>query len=326
MAKFVIGFTLLVVIGVGFVWAFGQTWYPSSRDTTAVRFVIEPDQSASLIAANLSKHKLIPSKGVFLIYALLSGDASRFKPGAYSLSASLSVRQIVSSLAHGPSDVSVVFYPGMTIREMDAHLAKDGIINEGDLEKENIADLAGDYSFLDGETSLEGYLLPDTYYVAPHAGVGAIIRAMLDNFQKKIEPMIASRDDARRDVIIASLIEKEVKKEEDKPLVASVIYNRLKLGMPLQIDAAVRYGACDGVFAGCSIGRDDFKIDTPYNTYLHTGLPPTPISNPSISSIRAALSPASTDYLYYLSDSSGNTYFSSTLDEHNDLRAKYLKL
>ena len=324
MTKFIIGFTLLVVVGVGALWAFGQMWYPASRDATAVRFVVEPNQGASAIASNLARSDLIPSQGVFLLYSFLSGDASRFKPGAYALSAALSVRQIAASLVHGPSDVSVVLYPGMTLKEMDARLAQDGIINAGDLEKENVSDFVSDYPFLEGVVSLEGYLLPDTYYVAPHRGADAIVRTMLNNFQKKAAPLLVGHHDIARIVTIASLIEKEVKKDEDKPLVASVIYNRLKLGMPLQIDAAVMYGACDGVFAGCSITRDDYKTDTPYNTYLHAGLPPAPISNPSVSSIKAALSPASTDYLYYLSDADGNTYFSTTLDEHNDLRAKYL--
>ena len=123
------------------------------------------------------------------------------------------------------------------------------------------------------------------------------------------------------------VLEKEVMFSEDKPLVASVVYNRLDIDMPLQIDASVIYGTCDGVFVGCDLTRSDFKDDSPYNLYLYKGLPPTPISNPTASSIAAALQPRQTAYMYYLSDrETKRTYFSKTFDEHNDKRAYYLGL
>ena len=182
--------------------------------------------------------------------------------------------------------------------------------------------------FLNSAKNLEGFLMPDTYKFFQSSSPETVAEVFLDNFQKKTEPLWSNQNDIYRTIIIASLVEKEVPLPDDKRIVAGIIFKRLSVGMPLQIDASVVYGVCQGKFLDCSpLTAADFKRDFPYNTYLYKGLPPGPIANPSLESIKVVLSPQKSSYWYYLSDpSTKKTVFSKTLEEHGENRARYLGL
>jgi UPF0755 protein len=163
--------------------------------------------------------------------------------------------------------------------------------------------------------SLEGYLFPDTYRFTRHATPLQILTAMVRRF-RQVSMQLGMTNDVSRTVILASLVEKEVSQNNERPLVAGVFVNRLAKGMPLATDPTVIYAALlDGRWRG-TIYASDLASPSPYNTYKHTGLPPGPICNPGIAALRAAISPAQTDYLYFVSDAAGHSRFSASLKEH----------
>ena len=168
--------------------------------------------------------------------------------------------------------------------------------------------------FLEKTEKLEGYLFPDTYLFLPFAETEQIIGTMTDNFKNK------AGDIGRDIVIMASLIEKEVPDSDDRKIVSGILWKRLKLGMALQVDAVFPY-----ITGKQKVLSDDLKIDSPYNTYLHKGLPPGPIANPGLDAIIAARNPQETSYLYYLSGNDGKTHFAKTFSEHLRNKEKYLK-
>jgi UPF0755 protein len=165
--------------------------------------------------------------------------------------------------------------------------------------------------------SLEGYLFPDTYTFSRHATPVLILTTMVHRF-RRAAAQIGLSGQMQQTVIMASLVEKEVSQGTERPLVASVFTNRLAKGMPLATDPTVIYAALlDGRWRG-TIYASDLQADSPYNTYKHTGLPPGPICNPGIASLRAAMAPATTDYLYFVSDAAGHSRFSTDLKQHSE--------
>jgi len=327
MNRFVAFYTVVIVLLIGAFWLMGQVFLTSSNEATA-RFVVEPEQGVISIADDLLANGFIRSKTIFILYSFLSGNFSKYQPGAYFISPALTLGDITTLLSSGPNEAQITIPPGATLKEIDDRLAQGGVIESGALASLSPLQFVSQYPFLEGRESLEGFLMPDTYRLYLHYDASLAARVMLDNFKNKIQPLLdAGSKDEYKTLIIASLIEKEVHDPLDQQLVSSVIYNRLSAGMPLQIDAAVLYGACRGVFSGCNIDKSFFREDTPYNTYTRSGIVPTPISNPSPEAVKAALSPPKTDYFFYLSDrDTGKTYFSVTLDEHNEKRARYLGL
>lgn len=270
-------------------------------------FQLESGTGFAATAEQLRDSGLIRSPFLFKAYAFFSGAARKFKAGNYIFSQAMSAPEIIGLLASGPpTDLPVLISEGMTIGEIDEKLHSSGIIKKNSLIKFNWQNLKDDFPFLEKGRSLEGFLFPDTYRFYPASPVEEIVFRFLSNFQKKALPLFSEKrltasDKLYRNLIIASLIEKEVPFRNDRLIVSGIIQNRLKISMPLQIDAA------------------------PY-TYQYYGLPPTPIANPGLDAIYAALHPASTSYLYYLSDpKTKKTIFAETLDEHNENRAIYLK-
>jgi len=165
---------------------------------------------------------------------------------------------------------------------------------------------------------LEGYLFPDTYWIRRGASLEEIVEKMKTNFQEKTKGLEITPEI----VIMASLIEKEVKTKEDKELVSGILWKRLEDKMPLQVDATITYITGKRT---TKISKEETQIDSPYNTYKYLGLPIGPICNPGLESIMAALYPKDSEFWYYLSSPEGKTYFSKTLEEHNIKKAKYLK-
>lgn len=176
------------------------------------------------------------------------------------------------------------------------------------------------------DQKLEGYLFPDTYFLTPSTDEDSIIKIMTDNFGQKIAAVneeINKFGKTQSDVIkMASILEEEAKTPEDRKIVAGILWKRISLGMPLQVDSSFKY--INGKTTN-NLTVDDLKIDSPYNSYTHTGLPPTPISNPGMETIEDAINPTKTPYLYFLSGSDGEMHYAATLDEHNANKVKYLK-
>ena len=166
--------------------------------------------------------------------------------------------------------------------------------------------------------SLEGFLFPDTYEFRDSDGASVILGKFLENFELKAGNLVNSYNT----LTTASILEKEVQTEQDMRIVAGILNNRLRLGMLLQVDATLAH--ITGKKTG-QITNQDKLIDSPYNTYKYTGLPPAPIANPGLKAINAALNPTSSDYLYYLTSQDGATYFAETLEEHNKNKNLYLR-
>lgn len=273
------------------------------------------------IAKRLEEQGLIKSAFGFKIYSLITGAAANFKPGAYQVPVTARGKDIAKLLVRGVGGVKVTIPEGATVADIDHLLAVNGIMRKGELIEQ------------DGKqgTSLEGYLFPDTYIFSAGMPAADVIAVMRANFAKNIGPLIAklSLADQRKTLIIASFVEKEAKYPKDRTAVASVINERLILGMPLQLDAANVYAKCKGAYLSCTsadreLTKADLALDGPYNTYTRSGLPAGPIANPGLDAFRAAIAPQGTANLYYISNpKTGKLIFAETLEEHNENRQKY---
>lgn len=293
---------------------------------------ITPGTGFKEIAKSLADSGLIRSRQTFILYGLLSGSAHRLKPGNYLISAGSSTPAIILNLIEGPIiDREITFPEGMTLKDIDAVLTQNKILPEGTLVNFPFKKLVSEYKFLDNAKNLEGFLFPDTYRIFLNSNTETVVKKFLDNFNKKIAPILTNNKQLKiNDLItIASLLEKEAPDYKDRQIIAGILYKRLAAGIALQIDSTITYAKCNGKFLTCAdprVYRKDLKFQSQYNTYLHNGLPPGPIGNPGLDAIKAALDPVKSDYLYYLSDpKTGKIIFSKNLEEHIDNRAIYLK-
>lgn len=305
---------------------------PVSTSGNAPETVIDiPDNSScGEIGELLFSHGLVRGPRLVSFYARLRGVDQDLKPGRYSFKSSQSLPEIVTALVAGPPDLAAFTVPeGFSIRQMTYMLEQRGIVN-GERFKEALdAARNSDTGFLKDlppGVGLEGYLFPDTYYVDGNTDERQIVEMMLNRFGYEIKRLDFEKKAAavnltlHQAVTVASLIEGEAAVDGERPLIASVIYNRLRLGMPLQIDATVKYalgGSPEKIY------YKDLQVDSPYNTYRVDGLPPGPINSPGEASLLAAVNPARTDYLYYVSRRDGTHAFSSSLEEHNANKIKY---
>lgn len=174
--------------------------------------------------------------------------------------------------------------------------------------------------------SLEGYLFPDTYFFTEYTSLPKALERMIRNLEDKVTPEIRSEIARKGKTVheiltMASLVEEEATKDTDRKMIAGILWKRLAIGMPLQVDPTVRYST--GKYNG-GIPAEDFKIDSAFNTYKYAGLPPGPISNPGIEAIRATLEPIESPYFFYMSDAHDNTYYAVTFEEHKENKRKYL--
>lgn len=271
--------------------------------------------SAPEISQQLAEQHIIAHPQVLRLLFRISGASDQVQSGAYLFRYPQNVFIVAYRLivgAYGIPPVRITFVEGVTVREMATQIAT--VLPE--ISAQDFSREARRY---------EGYLFPDTYLFPPSADAASIVAAMRENFSTKILPMspdvAASGHPLSGIVIMASLIEKEARTMAVRRIVAGILWNRLKLGMPLQVDAVFGY----------IYGRDtyspsyaDLKVDSLYNTYLHTGLPPGPINNPGLDALDAALHPTKTDYLYYLTDKNGVMHYATTYAGHQANRKKYL--
>ncbi|MBI5079191.1 endolytic transglycosylase MltG [Candidatus Wolfebacteria bacterium] len=289
-------------------------------------FEIAPKTGFSEIAEKLAEEKIISSAAVFKIYGAIAGRAHRLKPGRYVFSGEISAAEVLDILIAGPKDIAVTIVPGATLSEIDEQLSSLAIIKAGGIINFNVAEAKKTHPWLESEVnSLEGFLLPDTYFFMMDSDPGDVVNKVLINFEKKALTLFNNGVNLEK-LISASLLEKEIPDYEERRLVAGILEKRLASGMPLQVDATVIYAKC-GKFLNCPpLNKKDYLIDSPYNSYLYKGWPPAPIANPSVSAIKAALQPKKSSYWYYLSDpKTKKTIFADTLDKHNQNKAIYLK-
>lgn len=324
---------------VGFAAFRNQINKQASRPANLHEVQIEKGASFNDVSSDLADKGVITSETIFKIYGLLSGNFDKIKPGRYFLPQNIEISKLVGILVHGPEEVLVTVTPGMTLAEVDDELSDALIIRPGELINLNAENLRKDYPWLPEKKigviggPLEGFMMPDTYKFFVGTDAESAARVFLENFQKKAMAagglqFFSKQGNILKIINLASILEKEVPDNSERRLVAGILNNRLNAGMPLQTDAVLIYGECGGRFLNCpALTKSDYKKDFDYNIYIYKGLPPGPISNPSIDAIFAALNPQKTNDWYYLSDpKTGKTYSSQTLDQHNDYRAKYLGL
>lgn len=332
--KKMLRYSIITGIAALLLWgaAFARSLQPISSEATAHTFTVSSGEPLRSISERLLNDKLIRSAKSFRVYAVFAGLAHAIKPGTYEVAPSESATKIIEKFAVGPKDIEVVIHEGATLRDIDRTLAAKGVLELGAIEALSPADFHTKYPFLQNIKSLEGFLFPDTYRFAPGSSAQTVAEKMLAEFAEKAYPELAFAGDKwYQALIIASLIEKEAPDvQEDRAIVSGIIARRLNIGMGLQIDATVLYAKCAKALLTCEnlrLTRDDYSIASPYNTYAHAGLPPTPIASPGIDAIRAALNPQKTDYLFYLTDpKTKRTIFSRDFEEHNEQRARYLGL
>jgi UPF0755 protein len=270
-----------------------------------------------LIAAGVVRDPL-----TFRAALWLSGNARRLQAGEYAFDRPMSAQEVVGKIARGEVDlVNVTFREGLTIQEMAAVFEAQGFGAAA-----SFVAAAKDPSAIreldPAAEDLEGYLFPDTYALPRRADGARVVRVMVERFREVLTPQLRTAAQARglsvrQLVTLASIVEKETGKGDERPTVAAVYANRLRIGMGLQCDPTVIYALQRaGRYTG-NLRRDDLMFDSPYNTYRYAGLPPGPIASPGRGSLEAAAAPADVDYLYFVSRNDGSHEFARTLSEHN---------
>ncbi|MBU0572568.1 endolytic transglycosylase MltG [Patescibacteria group bacterium] len=318
--------TLLIISGV-FWWK--QNSKPVSTNESLQSFLIPKGYSASQIGNKLADQNLIKSSFAFKLYVQVMAKSKRIQAGEYLLAPSFSLFKIVVQLTSGPVEEWVTIPEGLRREEVVEKYISVLKRNETDAEVFR-------QDFLTITANKEGFLFPDTYLFPKTVSASIVANKMLSTFDSKISAQMdadinSSKYSLDQVIVLASIIERETRKDEERPVVAGILFNRLEIGMGLQVDATVQYALAT---ANCRVGttcdwwpaltRDDMSINSSYNTYKYAGIPSTPIANPSLSSIAAVIYPTDSSYLYYLHDEDGEIHYAETLDGHNENVRKYL--
>ncbi len=328
----------LIIAIILFSFIYSRAINSSAGKGDDLNFIIERGDSVNVIAENLKEEALIKSGLVFKIYVKLSGKQSDFKEGVYTLSPEMSVKNIVETLTPRVSlkpEEWITFVEGWNLNDYARILDERGLISFDEFLDitggGSLKDYSTYFSFLEDKPeghSLEGYLFPDTYRFFYDSSPDDIIKRILSNFDKKLDLEI--RDEIERQgksiheiLTMASIIEKEVRSDDDMRTVSGIFWNRIKNRQALESCATLAY------ILGENKDRytyEETRIESPYNTYMNRGLPPGPIANPGIRAIQAAVYPESTDYNYFLTDSETfETIFSRTYEEHLRNRDKHIR-
>lgn len=305
----------LVFLAVVFA-AFGYRQVSSALNERGAEknFRIETGESLPVIAGNLEKQEIIRSDFWFAVYVSLRGWTKNLQAGEYVLSPAWDMTEVAETITGGKvadNEMTVTIPEGFGLKDIDRRLAEAGLIRAGELM---------------AKRELEGYLFPDTYIFDQDAALDEIISKMRSNFDKKLDQSlrdeIARRGKTIKEIIImASLIEKEVRTKEDMEIVSGVFWQRISDKYPLQSDAPLSYILGDDK---PSHTIAETQINSAYNTYKNVGLPPGPICSPGLIAITAAVYPKQTDYYFFLSAPDGQTIFSRTLQEHEENKKRYL--
>lgn len=312
------------------VFIFTQIGPYNKNNTQGIVVEIPQGSTTNTISDILYKNNLIKNKVMFKISVKLSNKAQQFKAGKYLFNQTYSNKQIINDLSLGKiynDGIKITIPEGSTSREIVSILVDKKLGNEDSYEAliSNPKEFYNDFKFLEEDdiTSLEGFLYPSTYYFDENSSEKEVLSTMLSQFNKVYTDKLRDRQKelnmtTEQVVNLASIVEKEAILDKDRPIIASVFYNRLKIGMPLQSDATIQY-----IFKERKkiVTYKDLEIDSPYNSYKNKGLPPTPISSPGIESIKATLYPEKTDYLYFVAKMDGGNNYSKNYEDH----LKYVK-
>ena len=314
---------VLVAVSLLAVWILVGVGRPYKGYDAAEQFVqVPPGAGPRTIGRRLAEAGVVRDQVSFAFALSRSGQARRLQAGEYRFDRPMTPYEVIDKIARGDVFMrAITFREGLTIRQMAALYEEEGLgkaaefaaaARQGTLVHD-IDPLADD---------LEGYLFPDTYAMPRNSSASQLVERMVTSFRDALTPDIVERAGAqgltvRQLVTLASLVEKETGKAEERPLVAAVYWNRLKIGMGLQCDPTVIFALeRAGRFTG-NLTRDDLRFDSPYNTYKYAGLPPGPIAAPGRASLEAAANPADVSFVYFVSRNDGSHAFATTLDEHN---------
>jgi UPF0755 protein len=329
MKRFIIPLLLVVFLTTGGFYWWNQNIKPVSTTESLQSFIIPKGYSASQIGNKLEDQNLIKSSLAFKFYVQVTSKSKKIQAGEYLLSPSYSLFKVVSQLTSGPVEEWVTVPEGLRREEVVEKYISVLKRNEADAEVFR-------QEFLTITTNKEGFLFPDTYLFPKTVSASIVANKMLSTFDNKISAQMeadisASEYNLDQIIVLASIIERETRKDGERPTVAGILFNRLDIGMGLQVDATVQYALAT---VDCRVGttcnwwpvlaREDMSINSSYNTYKYAGIPPTPIANPSLSSITAAIYPTDSSYLYYLHDGDGEIHYAKTLEGHNENIRKYL--
>ncbi|MDI6751249.1 MAG: endolytic transglycosylase MltG [bacterium] len=312
---------LMIIILVLPLLVLYQLYIPVDRSsTTNKRVDIKKGMALIEITRILKDEGLIRDGLSFELLADVKGATRKIQAGEYLLSPSMNAAQILKILEKGESEKSCFTIPeGYNLFQIADLLSAKGFIH-----KERFLFLVKDKGFLESlgiqAESAEGYLFPETYCISKGASCEEIIKMMVSELNKSL-PQEQTTLSISQLLTLASIIEKETGQTEEKHLISACFHNRLKAGIPLCSCPTVIYALLPD-FDG-NLKKQDLEIASPYNTYKYRGLPPTPIANPGLASIKAALYPASSDYLYFVSMNNGRHKFSRTLEEHHQATSKY---
>ncbi|OGI27496.1 MAG: hypothetical protein A2359_04520 [Candidatus Moranbacteria bacterium RIFOXYB1_FULL_43_19] len=330
---FVKGFVFLAVLLLLGWWFHRQVYFSHGTGDAAQNFEIRSGEGVKDIAKNLEERQLIKNDFYFNYFVWKTKAREKLQAGKYEIRGSMTIPEIAQVLSMGEvvsNEVKITFPEGTNLKSMAEILSSKGFDGEKFLTvAKSGAGVKMDYEFLEEKpknVDLEGFLFPDTYIFFKNTSEANIANRMLLNFDEKLTGDMRAEIEKRGKsifevVTMASILEKEVKTPEDMKIASGIFWDRIGAGMPLQSCATIAY----------VLGKekkqysyDDTRTPSPYNTYINRDLPPGPIDNPGMNALHAAVYPAKTDYVYFLSDpETGKTIFSKTIEEHEANKAKY---
>jgi UPF0755 protein len=315
----VFSFLTLILLGLSgakYYWDFSLL--APSQENIKKEFTIQPGEATSSIVTRLKNEGLIRNELVFRLYLRQKNYSGLIQAGQYQLSPSMTAPEIAKALTRGLMDLKVTVLEGWRVEETAAYLEKTLGIKGKDFLKE----------------AVEGYMFPDTYRVPKSISAKELASLFRKTFDQKVDGQLKS-DLTRRGltldeaVILASIIEREGRSDEDRPAIAGILLKRLEAGMALEVDATVQYALAyqdqEKTWWKQSLTEEDLKIDSPFNTRQKAGLPPAPIASPGLASLEAVAYPKESPYWYYLHDPQGQIHYARTLEEHNLNVANYLR-
>ncbi|HWY80134.1 MAG TPA: endolytic transglycosylase MltG [Candidatus Sulfotelmatobacter sp.] len=312
---FLIVILILVIGGLG-AWWFNGTTPANSADQTIKTFEVIQGENVRQIANNLKMQGLIKDPITFYFLVKQKGIGDKIQAGEFQLSPSMSAGKIADILQLATDDIRITIPEGKRAEEVSAILEAHFSTYQPSWKQQLIVN--------------EGYLFPDTYSFNKNVDINTIISTMEANFIKKYDSIPDGKKSSltkAQIVTIASIVEREAKFSEDRPLVASVILNRLTAGMPLQVDATIQYAlgyqSDQKSWWKTSLALIDLQVNSPFNSYINTGLPPGPISNPGIEALKAVINAPETNYLFYVSDKSGHNHYEVNSNQHGADVKKY---
>jgi len=308
-------FLLLLVLFFG--WLIGREWWWRDHGPSVppIAFVIEGGESVASVADHLKDEDVIGSPTLFKAYTKLTGRSRRIQVGTFELSEGMNASSVLAVITDAQAnEVTLTFVEGWTLDQMGTYLEERAVVTKAEWSAVATPDL-------------EGYLFPDTYRFLKGVRAEEIVKRLRDEMNTKITSEM--RDEMERQgrslhevLTMASIIEREVHDDEARGMVSDIFWKRIAIGMALQADSTVNFITKK---KDPSISFADRDIDSPYNTYQYRGLPPGPISAPSLSAIKTTLYPTSNPYYYFLTDAEGKIYYAKTLDEHNVNKANHLR-